>query len=84
MVLDCDEQAKAFKCYASYANCPYNCINGNTFQPSKENSYMAFVEDFTTSNDSIIGVELYSSINIPANTEILVDYGEFYIYPTLL
>ena len=63
---------------ASYANCPHNCINGITGQVSVSNAYMAYVED---NEGNHIGVEIYASKNITSNTEILVDYGNEYVYP---
>ena len=63
---------------ASYANCPHNCINGITGQVSVSNAYMAYVED---NEGNHIGVEIYACKNITSNTEILVDYGNEYVYP---
>ena len=53
-------------------------INGITGQVSVSNAYMAYVED---NEGNHIGVELYASNNITSNTEILVDYGNEYVYP---
>jgi hypothetical protein len=64
-------------CFASMANCIFNAINTTTRTPAVEN---AFIEVIYDNNGDPIGAGLYALTDIIANTEIMIDYGEDYVY----
>ena len=59
------------------SNCIFNAINRTTRTPAVEN---AFIEVIYNNNGDPIGVAIYALTNIFSNTEIMIDYGEDYIY----
>jgi len=64
-------------CFASMSNCLFNAINRTTRTPAVEN---AFIEVIYNNNGDPIGAGLYALTDISPNTEIMMDYGEDYIY----
>ena len=59
------------------SNCILNAINRTTRIPAVEN---AFIEVIYSNIGDPIGAAIYVLTNILANTEIMIDYGEDYIY----
>ena len=64
-------------CFASMSNCIFNAINRTTRTPAVEN---AFIEVIYNNIGDPIGAAIYALTNILANKEIMIDYGEDYIY----
>ena len=64
-------------CFASMSNCIFNAINRTTRIPAVEN---AFIEVIYNNIGDPIGAAIYALTNILANTEIMIEYGEDYIY----
>ena len=79
-VLDCYNNAVNGHlpfCFASMSNCLFNAINRTTRIPAVEN---AFIEVIYNNIGDPIGAAIYALTNILENTEIMIDYGEDYIY----
>ena len=76
IVLDCYDNHRASLCKASWSNCPSNCFDTVTKKMAKANAYIT-----VDKNKNI--VQLRALTNILPHTEILWDYQDEYIYPSL-
>jgi hypothetical protein len=76
--LDCFQAAARHQCFASMANCPYKCKNvvRGTFPEANVQKTCKALGDGTYS------FGLVACRDIPPFTEILVNYGASYLYPT--
>jgi hypothetical protein len=76
--LDCFQAAARHQCFASMANSPYKCknIHRGTFPEANVQKTCKAIGDGTY----IFG--LVACRDIPPFTEILVNYGASYLYPT--
>ena len=76
--LDCFQAAARHQCFASMANSPYKCKNilRGTFPEANAQKTCKAIGDGTYS------FGLVACRDIPPFTEILVNYGASYLYPT--
>jgi hypothetical protein len=76
--LDCFQAAARHQCFASMANCPYKCKNilrGSFPDANVQKTCKAL-------GDGTYSFGLVACRDIPPFTEILVNYGASYLYPT--
>ena len=83
LVFDCYDAYREGLCVASYANCHKGCINITTGEAAVPNARLCHsVKDATISiRVGVNGPEHFKSPKkfwIPANTEIIIDYGELF------
>ena len=75
--IDCFDNASRLQCFASMVNSPYKCYNVVRKITPRANVQKSIA---TVNGRNIFG--LVADRDIPAFTEILVNYGPAYIYPT--
>jgi SET domain-containing protein len=75
--IDCYDTASRLQCFASMANSPYKCHNVVRNSAPRANVRKSIA---TVNGKSIFG--LIAAVDIQPFTEILVNYGAAYIFPS--